>query len=177
MEIDEIICEHETIVLDGSPYGLNFLWENGSTEDSISITEPGEYLLTLTGGCEPGYVYFNVEEGDPINVEIPESLIEIHLGEEFQLSPLLYNEGNNLQIDWTDLLGNSLSCLNCLEPVALPLDNTTYEITVSNDVCSDSDIVEIVVDKERKVYVPNVFTPNFDGGNDFFIFRVLILEW
>lgn len=171
LTVEAIICANETVVLDGSPYGLQFLWENGSTADSISVDKPGEYLLTLTGGCEPGYIFFNVKEGDPINVEIPETVVKIHLGEDYLLNPLLQNSGDTLILEWNDPLSNSLSCLDCLEPVAMPLHNTIYEIAVSNGVCSDSDSVEFIVDKERKIYIPNVFTPNFDGVNDYFFIQ------
>ncbi len=169
--IEEVICANETLVLDGSPYGLNYLWENGATDDSIFVTEPGEYMLTLTGGCEPGYIFFNVTEADPINVEISESIVEIHLGEDFQVTSVIQNSGDTLILEWIDPLGNSLSCLDCLEPIAMPLENTVYEIVVSNGACSDSDLVEFVVDKERKIFVPNVFTPNFDGANDYFFIQ------
>ncbi len=169
--VEKLICANEPLVLDGSSFGLNFLWENGSTEDSIFVYEPGEYLLTLTGGCEPGYVFFNVVEGDPIRVDIPESIVEIHLGEDFRLAPIIDNSGDTLMIEWTDPLGNTLSCLDCLEPLALPLENTVYKIVTSNGVCSDSDLVEFIIDKERKVYAPNVFTPNFDGVNDYFFIQ------
>ena len=169
--VEDVICRNDTLVLDGSPYGLNFLWENGSTDDSIVVSEPGEYLLRLTGGCEPGFIFFNVSEGDYIDVEIPESELEVHLGEEFQLSSFLQNAGDTLIFQWTDPLGNSLSCLDCLEPFALPLESTVYEIVVSNNMCSDTDSVSVFVDKERKIFIPNVFTPNFDGVNDHFFIQ------
>ncbi|MEM9258863.1 MAG: gliding motility-associated C-terminal domain-containing protein, partial [Bacteroidota bacterium] len=33
--------------------GTDFLWSDGSTADTLSVILPGEYCVTITGGCQP----------------------------------------------------------------------------------------------------------------------------
>ncbi|MBK6998244.1 MAG: hypothetical protein IPH31_26440 [Lewinellaceae bacterium] len=53
--------------------------------------------------------------------------------------------------------------------MASPLDNTVYEILVISDAgCEARGIVSLTVDKTRKIYGPNIFSPNDDGRNELF---------
>jgi PKD repeat protein len=46
-------CQGEVIVLDAGNPGNDYLWSNGATTQSISVTQPGYYSVTLTNaaGC------------------------------------------------------------------------------------------------------------------------------
>ncbi len=71
--------------------------------------------------------------------------------------------GNNLTYKWTPSLG--LSADNILNPVAKPLVNTTYTLTVTSvNGCTDADQLNVTVLKAP--VIPNTFTPNNDGIND-----------
>ena len=57
----------------------------------------------------------------------------------------------------------------CLDIVVSPLETAPYTLTVFDaNGCSGSDQIIIEVDKNRNVYIPNVFSPNGDSFNDVF---------
>ncbi len=66
-------------------------------------------------------------------------------------------------------IDTTLSCVNCLQPVVDPTENTSYNLTVIdvND-CQTNAQVNIKVTKERLIYIPSVFSPNADSSNDRF---------
>lgn len=63
---------------------------------------------------------------------------------------------------------DSLSCIYCLNPTVRPEQSTNYILyVVDNNGCENSDTVRVILD--GVLYVPNTFTPNGDGINDFFV--------
>ena len=90
--------------------------------------------------------------------------LAIFLGDSIQIFPGL-NDVSLATINWTP--DNTLNCNACFEPYAMPVNNENYTITVvSEDDCSDSASIGINVTKRRRVYVPNVFSPDNDGFNE-----------
>ena len=63
----------------------------------------------------------------------------------------------------------SLTNPNIADPIATPGATTTYYLTVTADGCTDED--EVTVHVLQPVSVPNTFTPNGDGVNDFWEIR------
>ncbi|GAB4490635.1 MAG: hypothetical protein OHK0019_09800 [Saprospiraceae bacterium] len=161
------ICPNTQLLLDASDLGKTFLWQDGSTDAEFLVKTPGEYQLTLLDGCNPAEVFWQIGEGAAVEIGLTEPFF-IHQGEEILLEPVIVNQGDSLAIIWTDPPGHSLSCLDCPNPVAAPLQNTIYELQVTNGACSDSATIVVEVDKTRRIFAANVFSPNDDGLNDFF---------
>jgi len=81
-------------------------------------------------------------------------------------SVVLHTNGNGT-INWN--VHSSLSCTACPEPIATPTTTTIYTATNSlANGCQVSDQFTVVVLPDAVVMVPNAFTPNGDGLNDYF---------
>lgn len=110
-------CTGETVVLDAGSPGSAYLWNGGSTQQSLSVTSSGTYQVSITNtlGCT---------DGDTIQVSFsapPEPSISY-------LNNVLYTDGTaNIQwyLDGTAILGATAS----EHP---PLGNGTYTVSVTD---------------------------------------------
>jgi gliding motility-associated-like protein len=63
----------------------------------------------------------------------------------------------------------ALSCTDCADPKASPLETTTYIVTmVDEDGCYDTARTKVLVDNSKILFIPNAFTPGNDEINDRF---------
>jgi gliding motility-associated-like protein len=63
----------------------------------------------------------------------------------------------------------NFTCDSCLNQIVTPMSTTVFQLTAnSENGCVDTDEITIFVEKNRKVFVPNVFSPDGDGNNDRF---------
>ncbi len=73
------------------------------------------------------------------------------------------------QLEWTWSDTSFLTCSDCIDPVSTPLFPISYYLeAITPDGCNTSDTLNIQVLGDYNLYIPNVFTPNFDGHNDIF---------
>ena len=135
-----------------------------STNPEFPNLSPGAYQLIAKDlyGCTWEK---SVEIDDPgtlfLDLGIDQS---IKLGESISLQPQT-NLLNPTTVSWSPPIG--LSCIDCIETEATPLETITYKLSLSDTSgCQVEDLVRIVVDAQKKVYIPTAMSPNGDGIND-----------
>jgi len=148
------------------PYQFAIGGINYATDTIFEGLVEGIYQLYVedVNGCE-NWVESSIEAPDIPVIGLPDQL-EICLGDSIIINTSL-NDIAVQQIIWNNIM--SLDCMDCLQPIAKPFNDTEYLLTVvSEDDCMTSDSVNISVIKKRKFYAPNIFSPDQNGINDYF---------
>ncbi len=166
IQSDSGSCNSIMLTAATQPEGSSYLWSTGSTDNSLGITQPGIYWLSVTNasGCSAA---------DTVNIAAISSGHTL-LSNVTADQTIAYGSSVQLNADseviymWKPDDG-SLQNPNINNPVATPLRTTIYTVYgYDQQGCIDSASVVISVDDAMSECIPKAFTPNGDGLNDVF---------
>lgn len=153
----------------------NWQWNfaNGQTStlqnNTLLFNTAGDFLIRLTTSNKIGC---NAATTKNINVvPLPTATpvqdpITIPVGTSANL--LMNYTGDIVSYSWTPT--TRLSCLDCPSPAANPQYTTKYSVRMEDrhGCINSGNITVIVVCGKENVFIPNTFSPNSDGRNEFF---------
>jgi gliding motility-associated-like protein len=148
-EIDTIICANALFDFNGTLLPA----------DTVAV-----FYFASSAACD-SVVTVRVDAYPPLNLALPMDTT-IRVGASVLLEAEVDGTGS-LDFAWSPTEG--LSCTDCPDPLANPLDTITYTLAVTDlNGCSAQESVTLRVNEECRVRIPTAFTPNGDGSNDVF---------
>ncbi len=168
------MCIGDSVMLNASGTH-SYLWSPSNTLTKSNISNPVAFPASTTNytvvGEDSNHCFKNsavveVAVNDKPTVNIIDSAVQLLVGSNFTILTSLSNDAGMLQ--W--LPQTDLSCYNCAEPVATVNKTTTYILTATTAYgCINSDAITITaICNGQSFYLPNTFSPNNDGMNDYF---------
>ncbi len=157
-------------IINGSPPYLIYILEDTFQAPALPFVIPipdsiENLLLTVVdvSGCTTQRnVIFEKETGISIDLG-PDTTI--NMGQSVHI-----NYESNFSVTSYTLVGSSNGiCSDCLPMTITPLKSEKYQIIAKDDSgCQVEAELNIIVEDAYRVFVPNIFSPNLDGRNDFF---------
>ena len=136
-----------------------------STSDNFTGLVAGGYQVAVqdVNGCTIEEL-IQINEPIQLNVDLGPDLT-IQLGDSVGLEAVTTYPVDSFLWRYDE----PLNCLNCPNPNLRPLNSGDYAVQVIDENgCIAEDQLQIFVQKDRRIYIPNVFSPNGDGTNDIF---------
>lgn len=159
---DTTICEGDSVLLIAT-YTGDLVWSpDAFTTDSIWVSSSSTIIATSTNSCG------NSSDTAQINVDL--SSVEINPLDQTELSVELVAVPSNFDAYNWYVDGSVFSGFEFLQYTFSDFDNypVVLEVESSNGCKAYDTLILDLKDNTDKIFIPNVFTPNSDGLNDYF---------
>ncbi len=165
---DTLLCAGDSLSLDATlPDALGYLWNDGLEEPIRTIDAIGDYAVTVTLPCG--------DYSESISVDILDQVLTLDLGPD-----TTFCFGDSVVLDGEQFFPVAYLWENgSTQPERTIYTTGQYALTVTDGCTEVTDEVRLELISCCEVYVPNAFTPNFDGNNDYFLtyFNCPILDF
>ncbi|TNE49822.1 MAG: hypothetical protein EP344_17755 [Bacteroidetes bacterium] len=128
----------------------------------------GNYWVKVrdAAGCVDS-VFATIDQPPALVVIAEPADTTLDLGYTVRIQTLTLPDGRPVTFEWMPPFG--LDCVDCPEPTATAINDELYVVKITDDDgCEAYDTVRILVNRDRPIYVPNVFAPDKPYPNDHF---------
>lgn len=164
------ICAADSVNLSvTSGNNLMYMWSTGDTSSAITVFQSGVYYVTVINavGCSSSdSIDVGVYASSSVVLTPGDTTISKGFGLQLEVT-------GGIEFEWSPTEG--LSDATIANPIATPLENTTYTVTVTvSEGCFAVRDITINVVEDFLVIPPNVFSPNGDGIHDTWVIENIL---
>lgn len=160
------------VSISGGLAPFSYTWNDGAftqTGSRLDNLPAGDYTVEVSDalGCDT-LIFFTVTEQPDMDVVLADSIL-LPFSVDSVLTPQIVGVRPVDSVIYTWEPEEGLSCTDCPEPIISQTRPFWYTLTMDVNGCVYTDSIFVdIEDEKRPVFVPNAFSPNGDGQNDFF---------